>query len=251
MRFHEGQVRSMGNMAAGVRAIRLKDSSDGTKDVVVSMTIVQPEDELLVITAKGLGKRTPIGRGSSDDLPNAPVVAEGVDEAAADNAEMADVELPESAEAEERSAFRYRLTNRGTQGCISIKLREGDHVVAALQVEPDTRQDILLLSEKGQAVRTHINQIRLCGRASYGVKVMSMSKENDRVVNVSIVDELSEDDAAANAARAESEEQAASDAADFEARQAQEQTALENRGDEQVSLDNGAPIDNAEDKNEG
>ena len=83
------------------------------------------------------------------------------------------------------------------------------------------------------------------------VKVMSMSKENDRVVNVSIVDELSEDDAAANAARAESEEQAASDAADFEARQAQEQTALENRGDEQVSLDNGAPIDNAEDKNEG
>ncbi len=243
VRFHEGQVRSMGNMAAGVRAIKLKDSTDGTKDVVVSMTIVQPDDELLVITANGLGKRTPIGRGSSEDLPNA-VVAEGNDEAAAEGAEMADVEIAESAEAEERSAFRYRLTNRGTQGCISIKLKEGDYVVAALQVELNTQQDILLLSEKGQAVRTHINQIRLCGRASQGVKVMRFTKENDSVVNVSIVDELSEDDQAENQARVESEEQAANDAADFEARQAEENAALEAKDEE------AAPTENTENPDE-
>jgi len=109
-----------------------------------------------------------------------------------------------------------------------------------LQVEPNTQQDILLLSEKGQAVRTHINQIRLCGRASQGVKVMRFTKEDDSVVNVSIVDELSEDDAAANAARVESEEQAANDAADFEARQAEENAALEAKDENAVSTEDNA-----------
>ncbi len=231
VRFNESQVRPMGTTAAGVRAIKLKDEADGTPGSVVSMTIVQPEDELLVITEKGLGKRTPIGRGSSDDVPTTqPSDTDDSNAEPADNMEAdatENVETQENAEAEERSAFRYRLTNRGTQGCISIKLREGDHVIAALQVEPESTHDILLLSEQGQAVRTHINQIRCCGRASYGVKVMSMSKENDKVVNVSIVDELSDDDAAANAARDESEAKAANEAAEFDAMQAQAAEAQE------------------------
>jgi DNA gyrase subunit A len=221
VRFHEYQVRPMGNMAAGVKGIQLKPEADGTPGRVVSMTIVEPEDELLVITERGYGKRTPIGLGKAEDAPQtAPLDDNGEVAETAESTEATEtVETAETAETEERSAFRYRLTNRGTQGCISIKLREGDHVVAALQISPDCTRDLLLLTVQGQAVRTHVDQIRLCGRASQGVIVMRMAKENDIVANVSLVDELSEADAAANDARTESEERAAQEAAEFSARQ--------------------------------
>jgi DNA gyrase subunit A len=57
IRFSEKQVRSMGRATAGVGAIRLRP-----KDTVVSMDVVNPDTKasLLVLTTKGLGKRTPI-----------------------------------------------------------------------------------------------------------------------------------------------------------------------------------------------
>ncbi len=51
--FSEDDVRPMGRIAAGVRAIKLEPG-----DEVVSMELVEPEQELLVVTQKGYGKRT-------------------------------------------------------------------------------------------------------------------------------------------------------------------------------------------------
>lgn len=53
--FSEDDVRPMGRIAGGVRAIKLEDD-----DEVVSMELVQPHEELLVVTTKGYGKRTPV-----------------------------------------------------------------------------------------------------------------------------------------------------------------------------------------------
>ena len=53
--FSEKDVRPMGRAAGGVRAIKLEEG-----DEVVSMTLIKPEEELLVVTQKGYGKRTPI-----------------------------------------------------------------------------------------------------------------------------------------------------------------------------------------------
>ncbi|MBQ9368321.1 MAG: DNA gyrase subunit A [Victivallales bacterium] len=223
VRFNESQVRPMGNMAAGVRAIKLQAESDGTPGMVVSMAVVDPNDELLVITENANGKRTPIGAGRSDDAPAAPQDGAEAPDADADNAPDTGEEAAEnaeSAESEERSAFRYRLTNRGTRGCISVRLRPGDHLVAAIQIPQNCKQDLLLLTVQGQAVRTPIEQIRLCGRASYGVRVMRFVKENDRIANVSVVDELSEADAAANDAKDEREKRSQEEAAAFAENQA-------------------------------
>ncbi|WP_024371098.1 DNA gyrase subunit A [Exiguobacterium sp. ZOR0005] len=63
----EGEVRSMGRTARGVRAIRLKKDDDQ----VVSMEIVRSTQDVLIITEKGYGKRTAMeqfrtqGRGGS------------------------------------------------------------------------------------------------------------------------------------------------------------------------------------------
>ena len=53
--FSENDVRPMGRIAGGVRAIKLEDD-----DEVVSMELVQPHEELMVVTSKGFGKRTPV-----------------------------------------------------------------------------------------------------------------------------------------------------------------------------------------------
>lgn len=55
LRFSEDKVRAMGRQAAGVQGIRLKQG-----DVVTSMDVVEKDAALLVVTAHGFGKQTPL-----------------------------------------------------------------------------------------------------------------------------------------------------------------------------------------------
>jgi DNA gyrase subunit A len=55
LRYHEKLVRAMGRPAAGVKAVTLK-----ARDAVTGMDVVDPKADLLVVTRKGYGKRTPI-----------------------------------------------------------------------------------------------------------------------------------------------------------------------------------------------
>jgi len=54
IKFNETDIRSMGRIAGGVRGIRLREG-----DIVIGMDTVQEGDEILVVTEKGFGKRTP------------------------------------------------------------------------------------------------------------------------------------------------------------------------------------------------
>ncbi len=55
-RFHESEVRPMGRPAGGVIGIRLARKGDE----VISMSVVQPDADLLVLTETGYGKRVPL-----------------------------------------------------------------------------------------------------------------------------------------------------------------------------------------------
>jgi DNA gyrase subunit A len=55
LRFSESKVRSMGRQAAGVQGIRLDKD-----DVVTSMDVVEKDGALLIVTARGFGKQTPL-----------------------------------------------------------------------------------------------------------------------------------------------------------------------------------------------
>ncbi len=55
IRFDETDVRSMGRTAAGVIGMRLR-----ADDVVVACDVAQPLSELLHVTSRGFGKRTPV-----------------------------------------------------------------------------------------------------------------------------------------------------------------------------------------------
>jgi DNA gyrase subunit A len=56
-RFRETEVRSMGRTAGGVRAIRLAKG-----DAVAGFDVVEPGGDLLVLTERGWGKRTPLSQ---------------------------------------------------------------------------------------------------------------------------------------------------------------------------------------------
>ncbi len=55
LRMDESEIRCMGRPAGGVTGIRMD-----AKDYVVNMDVLEPEAELLIITDKGYGKRTPL-----------------------------------------------------------------------------------------------------------------------------------------------------------------------------------------------
>jgi DNA gyrase subunit A len=56
IRFHESDVREMGRATAGVKGIEL-----GVEDRVIGMVVVRERAELLVVSEKGIGKRSLIG----------------------------------------------------------------------------------------------------------------------------------------------------------------------------------------------
>ena len=238
VRFLETAVRDMGVTAAGVRGIRLRPNEDGTPGKVVAMAVVKPEDDLLVITAAGMGKRSPIGLADASEGQNAPVDDDNAPDTPDEPEEAEEIVDEEGTDAGATATApreirdHYRRTSRGTQGVCSIKLNPGDRVVASLQVELEETKNLLMLTEQGQAVRIPVVQVRRTARNCKGVHVIRFSKDGDRIANVSLVDELSEEDSAANAAATAAEELSADRAAAFAERQQAENAALEARAQE-------------------
>ncbi|MFC0679242.1 DNA gyrase subunit A [Lysobacter korlensis] len=74
VRFSEGEVRSMGRTATGVRGMRLAGDDEGACAQVVSMVVIEGDGDILTATERGFGKRTPVadyprkGRGTQGVL---------------------------------------------------------------------------------------------------------------------------------------------------------------------------------------
>ncbi|MFN4241737.1 MAG: DNA gyrase subunit A [Tepidisphaerales bacterium] len=99
----------------------------------------------------------------------------------------------------------YPCKGRGTQGVINIDAgeRNGD-VVAMRLVRPG--EDVLFMTQKGNAMRTPVDQIRQTGRAAAGVKLIRLL-EGDTLVAMAVVerDEAASDGSAAEAASADAD----------------------------------------------
>jgi len=121
LRFSEDKVRPQGRVAAGVWAIKLGDG-----DLVASMDVVDPEGELLIVTAQGWGK-------PDKYLPRTgPIAAARVvrpdDEVMLISAEGAALRLPVKS---------FPLMGRATRGrkVKALKLRAGDSVASVARLE--------------------------------------------------------------------------------------------------------------------
>jgi DNA gyrase subunit A len=138
VRFHEQKVRSMGRPAAGMRAITLKPG-----DGVASMGVVDPQADLLVVSANGFGKRTPLkeypskGRGTSGILT---LSKDKLDVTGAIVAAMVvyaedDLTLISTGGILLRTKVRQvKQAGRATMGVHVIGLKEGDTVASVARI---------------------------------------------------------------------------------------------------------------------
>ena len=81
----------------------------------------------------------------------------------------------------------YRITNRGGLGIKNYMVTEKTGPVVGIKVV-DGGEDLLLVTQAGILIRTHVDTIRTAGRATQGVIVMRFKEEGDRVISLALAD---------------------------------------------------------------
>lgn len=131
--FAEDQVRATGRDTSGVRGINMKGDAE-----VLGMEISNGRGDLVVVTERGFGKRTPIA------------------------------DYPEQ--------------NRGGQGVYTIQMTDRKGQLAAMKVV-GPQHELFIITEGATVIRVKTAEISQTGRATQGVKMMSVA-DGDRVCAV-------------------------------------------------------------------
>ncbi len=198
IRFPVSDVRVFaGRTSTGVRGIKLAKD-----DEVISMSILKGVD----VTP---GERTAYLKAVNRDM-------EGVEFEAGEGTELSPERFAELQGREEflltvsvggfgkrTSAYEYPLRGRGGQGVINMNLtrKNGGEVAATFPVT--SSHQVMLVTDKGQLIRSPIDDVRITGRSAQGVTLFRIAQD-ERVVSVAWLIEDEEEEA-------EVEESAASD----------------------------------------
>ena len=86
----------------------------------------------------------------------------------------------------------YRLTSRGGTGVIAIDLPEDGSVNVAGALSVREEEEVMLLTAKGQSIRTRVKEIRETGRGAKGVKLLTLA-EGDRLLSIARIVETAEE----------------------------------------------------------
>src|SRR5581483_1553165 len=175
IRFDEAQARSMGRNTKGVRGINLQEG-----DELVGMVVADPDGYLLTVCENGYGKRSPFGPNTAGDE---------VEEAEEEPAEPSPVEPAEGENGEaapaDRSQMRYRKQRRGGKGLKDVRVTEKNGRVVGIAAVRDG-DEIMLITVQGMVTRSRVDDIRIVGRNTQGVRVMNLN-EGDKLATVAKV----------------------------------------------------------------
>jgi DNA gyrase subunit A len=92
----------------------------------------------------------------------------------------------------------FRTQNRGGKGIILIDASERNGSVVGLKLVKDS-DEVMLITDRGQTLRTRVDEIRETGRNAQGVKLMTLG-EGERIVAVERLAEASDVDEGASGA---------------------------------------------------
>lgn len=125
-------------------------------DEVVGMVAVEDfTNTILVVSEKGYGKRT---------LLNDPETGEAI----------------------------YRVTNRGGKGVKTLNVTDKTGDLVAIKVVTDD-DDLMIINKSGVMIRMHIDSLRTMGRATQGVRLISL-RGNDTIAAVAKVEKDEDED---------------------------------------------------------
>ena len=154
IRFDESNVRPMGRKTRGVRGIAL-----GPGEKVVGMVAIGSEEDrcILSISANGYGKRTRLDDDSED------------------------------------SNKSYPVRNRGGKGVITQKTTAKTGPLVSIKGVQET-DDLMIITENGVLIRTHVDGISTLGRNTQGVRLIRL-KDGDAIADVTRVVSEEEEEA--------------------------------------------------------
>lgn len=81
----------------------------------------------------------------------------------------------------------YRITNRGGKGVKTMNITDKTGSLVAIKSVNDDN-DLVIINKSGITLRIKVNEIRVMGRATQGVRLINLEKRNDDIASVCCVD---------------------------------------------------------------
>ncbi len=198
IRFRVTDVRRFNSRAStGVRGIRLADG-----DQVISMAILRhvdvSQDERMAFIKRSTAERRALGDAVETETPD-----EETDMLLSDerygflsaNEEFV-LTIADDGLGKRTSSFRYACKNRGGKGMVAQILNRGKKAPPALLVRSFTVEEdnqIMLVTDGGQLIRTPVRNISISQRSAKGVWVLR-TREGEKVVSVGRIEESDDDE---------------------------------------------------------
>ncbi|MEM9234619.1 MAG: DNA gyrase C-terminal beta-propeller domain-containing protein, partial [Pseudomonadota bacterium] len=196
IRFPVGAVRVFsGRTSTGVRGIKLGDGEKWGMDRIISMAILRHLDvtaeEARAYLKHSAAMRRAAGEGETEgadsevEATDAALSPERI--AQMEAAEQFILTVTENGYGKRSSSLEYRTSGRGGKGIIGIVTSERNGKVAA-SFPVENADEIMLVTNGGQLIRTPVHDIRVAGRNTQGVKIIT-TREDEHVVSVEHVPE--------------------------------------------------------------
>ncbi len=196
IRFAVDEVRVFsGRNSVGVRGVKM-----GEGDMLISMSILRHveanADERAAYLRQANAARRAAGEEELASAGNdeEETVSANVTLSPERFAELAGLEeflltVSERGFGKRTSAYEYRISGRGGQGIWNMDMSERNGLIVATFPVKDG-QEIMLVSDGGQIIRSPIKDIRIAGRRTQGVTVFRVD-QSEKVVSVAAVDDQS------------------------------------------------------------
>ena len=172
----------------GIRALTLEEGdelvsvreTDGTKKILIAthdgMAVCFDENDVRPMGRTAVGVRG-IRLREGDYVVGAARAAEG----------KSVLTITENGFGKRTPVEEYRITNRGGLGIKNYMVTEKTGKIVGIKVV-DGSEDLLLVTQAGILIRTHVDTIRMAGRATQGVIVMRFKEEGDQVISLALAE---------------------------------------------------------------
>jgi DNA gyrase subunit A len=142
-------------MGRNASGVRGVTLASETDEVVGMVCVADMSQTILVVSEKGYGKRT---------MLNDPETNEAI----------------------------YRVTNRGGKGVKTLNVTDKTGHLVAIKIVTD-EDDIMIINKSGIIIRMHVDSLRTMGRATQGVRLISL-RGSDEIAAVAVVERDEEEE---------------------------------------------------------
>lgn len=174
----------------GVNAININEG-----DRLVSVALTNGSDEIIMANRNGrairfnedtvrvMGRNSTGVRGMALDGPEDAIVGMV---AVTDPDNESILVVSEKGFGKRSVVEDYRKTGRGAKGVKTLNLTEKTGCVMAIKSVTED-EDLMIINKSGITLRLKVVDIRQCGRATQGVKLINLTKRNDVISSVCLV----------------------------------------------------------------